>query len=70
MKYSKLENYIDKIWSKNISVSGNEQGNIPLLGVVPRFSDLEIVSLSIASEAMGIYPMLFLFFCSTLFKTR
>ena len=42
---------ICKFFSKDLV---NAQGNIPRLGVVPRFSDLEIVSLSITSEAMGI----------------
>ena len=32
----------------------NESGNVPRRGVVPRFSDLEIVALSMASEAVGI----------------
>ena len=40
-----------KLFSKDLV---NAQGNILRLGVVPRFSDLEIVSLSITSEAMGI----------------
>ena len=40
-----------KLFSKDLV---NAQGNIPRLGVVPRFSDLEIVFLSITSEAMGI----------------
>ena len=43
--------YICKLFSKDLV---NEQGNIPRPGVVPRFSDLEIISLSIVSEAMGI----------------
>ena len=32
----------------------NESGNVPRRGVVPRFSDLEIVALNITSEAVGI----------------
>lgn len=32
----------------------NEQGNIPRCGVVPRFSDLEVIALSMASESIGI----------------
>jgi len=32
----------------------NEHGNIPRRGVVPRFSDIEVVALSITSEAMSI----------------
>lgn len=32
----------------------NEQGNIPRCGVVPRFSDWEVVALAMASESIGI----------------
>ena len=32
----------------------NELGNIPRRGVVPKFSDLEIVALNMTSEAIGI----------------
>ncbi|KAA6300015.1 MAG: hypothetical protein EZS26_003847 [Candidatus Ordinivivax streblomastigis] len=32
----------------------NERGNIPRCGVVPRFSDLEIVALSLTAEALSI----------------
>lgn len=32
----------------------NKQGNVPQHSVVPRFSDLEIVALSMASESIGI----------------
>lgn len=32
----------------------NESGNVPRRGVVPRFSDLEIVALNMTSEAVGI----------------
>ena len=32
----------------------NEQGNMPRRGVVPKFSDLEVVALSLTSEAIGI----------------
>ena len=32
----------------------NESGNIPIRGVVPRFSDLKIVALNITSESVGI----------------
>ncbi|KAA6315641.1 hypothetical protein EZS27_033931 [termite gut metagenome] len=32
----------------------NERGNIPRCGVVPRFSDLEIVALSLRAEALSI----------------
>lgn len=39
----------------------NEQGNIPRCGVVPRFSDLEVIALSMASEAIGIDSESYLF---------
>lgn len=32
----------------------NESENAPIRGVVPKFSDLEIVTLNIASEAVGL----------------
>ena len=32
----------------------NEQGNVPRRGPVPKFSDLEIVALSLAAEAESI----------------
>lgn len=32
----------------------NEQGNVPRYSVVPRFSDLEVVALNMASESIGI----------------
>jgi len=32
----------------------NEHGNIPRCGVVPRFSDLEVVALSLTAEALSI----------------
>lgn len=32
----------------------NESGNVPRRGVVPRFSDLEVVALNMASESIGI----------------
>ena len=32
----------------------NESGNVPRRGVVSRFSDIEIVALNMASEAVGI----------------
>lgn len=32
----------------------NSLGNVPRVGVVPRFSDLEVIALSLASEALGI----------------
>ncbi len=39
----------------------NESGNVPRRGVVPRFSDLEIVALNMTSEAVGIDSELLLF---------
>lgn len=39
----------------------NKQGNVPRCGVVPRFSDLEIVALSMASESIGIDSEFLLF---------
>jgi hypothetical protein len=32
----------------------NAQGNIPRCGVVPRFSDLEVVALSLTAESLSI----------------
>ena len=32
----------------------NESGDVPRRGVVPKFSDLEVVALNMASEAVGI----------------
>ena len=32
----------------------NESGNVPRRGVVPKLSDLEVVALNMASEAVGI----------------
>ncbi|KAA6318100.1 hypothetical protein EZS27_031844 [termite gut metagenome] len=31
----------------------NERGNIPRRGVVPRFSDLEVIALSLTTEALS-----------------
>ena len=39
----------------------NEQGNIPRPGVVPRFSDLEVIALNLTSEAIGIDSESFFF---------
>ena len=39
----------------------NEKGNIPRRGVVPKFSDLEVISLSLAAESIGIDSESFLF---------
>ncbi len=32
----------------------NSQGNVPRVGAVPRFSDLEVIALSLTAEALGI----------------
>lgn len=42
---------ICKDFSKNLV---NEKGNIPRRGVVPSFSDLEVVALSMAAEHLSI----------------
>ena len=42
---------ICKDFSKNLV---NERGNIPRRGVVPRFSDLEVIALSLTAEHMSI----------------
>lgn len=39
----------------------NELGNIPRRGVVPKFSDLEVIALSITAEALGIDSENYLF---------
>lgn len=39
----------------------NESGDLPRRGVVPKFSDLEIVALNMTSEAAGIDSESFLF---------
>lgn len=40
----------------------NNSGNIPRCGVVPKFSNLEIIALSLTSEAVGIDSKFFLFY--------
>lgn len=32
----------------------NDKGNMPRAGVVPKFSDLEVIALSLTAETMGI----------------
>ena len=49
-KYGKILD-ICKQFSKNLV---NEFGNIPRRGVVPKFSDLEVIALSLTAEAMSI----------------
>ncbi|KAA6321782.1 hypothetical protein EZS27_028606 [termite gut metagenome] len=36
----------------------NERGNIPRRGVVPRFSDLEVIALNLTAEALSIDNLL------------
>ena len=40
---------------------GNEHGNIPRRGSVPKFSDLEVVAFSLAAESESIYSDNWLF---------
>ena len=49
-KYGKILD-VCKRFSKNLV---NEFGNIPRRGVVPKFSDLEVIALSLTAEAMSI----------------
>lgn len=49
---------ISKDFSSNIV---NESGNVPRLGVVPRFSDLAVIALSMTSEHFSIDLQLDLF---------
>ena len=39
----------------------NEAGNIPRYGVIPKFSDIEVVALSLAAEPLGIDSESYLF---------
>ena len=50
----------------------NEQGNVPRPGAVPGFSDLEVVALGMASEAVGIgsEPRLFSQLCDQFMLIR
>ena len=53
----KLSGILEKFMNICKQVSGNlvnESGNIPRRGVVPRFSDLEVIALNMTSEAIGI----------------
>lgn len=49
-KYGKILGVCKK-FSKNLV---NEQGNMPRRGVVPRFSDLEVIALSLTAEQFSI----------------
>ena len=46
----------------------NSQGNVPRVGVVPRFSDLEVIALSLTAEALGIDSENYLFHQLSKFK--
>lgn len=53
----------------------NEHGNMPRRGVVPRFSDLEVIALSITAECLSIDSENYLFdkeigYVEQLFKER
>ncbi|MEG2491295.1 MAG: IS982 family transposase, partial [Alistipes sp.] len=39
----------------------NSQGNIPRCGVVPKFSDLEVIALSLTAETLSIDSENYLF---------
>ena len=51
--YANLEEILDvcKKFSKNLV---DERGNMPRRGVVPRFSDLEVIAFSLTAEKMSI----------------
>ncbi len=49
---------ICKVFSSDLV---DDNGNIPRRGVVPRFSDLEVISLSLTAEALGIDSENYLF---------
>lgn len=51
--YAIFEKYLD-ICKQLAGNWVNEQGNIPRCGVVPKFSDLEVVTLNMASESISI----------------
>lgn len=51
--YAIFAKYLD-ICKQIVGNLVNKQENVPRRGVVPRFSDLEIVALSMASESIGI----------------
>ena len=56
---------ICKEFSKNLV---NERGNLPRRGVVPRFSDLEVIALSLTAEQCGIDSESLLFSCLEEYK--
>ena len=49
---------ICKKFSKNLV---DERGNMPRRGVVPRFSDLEVIALSLTAEQFGVDSESYLF---------
>ena len=49
-KYARIFD-ICKRFSKNLV---NELGNVPRRGVVPKFSDLEVIALSLTAESLSI----------------
>ena len=49
---------ICKKFSKNLL---DERGNVPRRGVVPHFSDLEVIALSLSAEQLGVDSESFLF---------
>ena len=57
---AKLVKIIDicKKFSKNLA---DERGNRPRRGVVPRFSDLEVIALSLTAEHFGVDSDSYLF---------
>lgn len=57
---AKLVKILDicKNFSKNLA---DERGNIPRRGVVPRFSDLEVIALSLTAEKFSIDSESYLF---------
>lgn len=48
----------------------DDNGNIPRRGVVPRFSDLEVISLSLTAEALGIDSENYLFSKLSEYRTQ
>lgn len=63
-RYARLICNIRKFLDIYKQVAGNlvnEYGNMPRRGVVPRFSDLEVIALNMTSEAIGIDSESFFF---------
>lgn len=53
-------NFLD-IYKQIAGILVNERGNLPRRGIVLKFSDLEVVALSLTSEVLGIDSESFLF---------